>query len=158
VDEVQELHDDQLRRFGGSAGVRDLGALESAVATPASTFDGEFLRADLFHIAAAYAFHIAENQPFLDGNKRAALNAALVFLDINGWLVTDPELLLYDAMIAISSRSLDRRDSQNFCEVSLNRTSRPTNSERASPNKGFQRFEADKNLASLGFCSLNLIR
>ena len=108
VDEVQELHDDQLRRFGGSAGVRDLGALESAVATPASTFDGEFLHVDLFHMAAAYAFHIAENQPFVDGNKRAALNAALVFLDINGWLVADPELLLYDAMIAISSRSLDK--------------------------------------------------
>jgi death on curing protein len=108
VDEVRDLHDDQLRRFGGSAGVRDLGALESAVATPASTFDGEFLHQDLFHMAAAYAFHIAENQPFVDGNKRAALNAALVFLDINGWLVADPEMLLYDAMIAISSRSLDK--------------------------------------------------
>ena len=59
-------------------------------------------------MAAAFAFHIAENQPFVDGNKRAALNAALVFLDINGWLVTDPEQLLYDAMIAISSRSLDK--------------------------------------------------
>ena len=90
VEEVQELHDDQLRRFGGSAGVRDLGALESAVATPASTFDGEFLHEDLFHMAAGYAFHIAENQPFVDGNKRAALNAALVFLDLNGWLVADP--------------------------------------------------------------------
>lgn len=108
VDEVQDLHGDQLRRFGGSAGVRDLGALESAVAIPASTFDGEFLHEDLFHMAAAYAFHIAENQPFVDGNKRAALNAALVFLDINGWLVADPEMLLYDAMIAISSRSLDK--------------------------------------------------
>ena len=108
VDEVRDLHDDQLRRVGGSAAVRDLGALESAVATPASTFDGEFLHADLFHMAAAYAFHIAENQPFVDGNKRAALNAALVFLDINGWLVADPEMLLYDAMIAISSRSLDK--------------------------------------------------
>jgi len=108
VDEVQELHDDQLRRFGGSAGVRDLGALASAVATPASTFDGEFLHADLFHMAAAYAFHIAENQPFVDGNKRAALNAALVFLDINGWLVVDPQMLLYNAMIAISSRALDK--------------------------------------------------
>lgn len=108
VDEARDLHDDQLRRFGGSAGVRDLGALESAVATPASTFDGQFLHEDLFHMAAAYAFHIAENQPFVDGNKRAALNAALVFLDINGWLVADPEMLLYDAMIAISSRSLDK--------------------------------------------------
>ena len=110
VDEVRDLHDDELRRFGGSAGVRDFGALESAVATPAATFDGEFLHQDLFHMAAAYAFHIAENQPFVDGNKRAALNAALVFLDINGWLVADPEMLLYDAMIAISSRSLARQN------------------------------------------------
>jgi death-on-curing protein len=82
--------------------------LESAVATPAVTYDGEFLHEDIFHMAAAYAFHIAENQPFLDGNKRTALNAALVFLDINGWLVLDPNMNLYDAMIALSSRTLDK--------------------------------------------------
>ena len=66
VDEVL-LHADQLRLFGGSDGIRDQGALDSAVATPASTFDGKFLHQDLFHMAAAYAFHIAENQPFVDG-------------------------------------------------------------------------------------------
>jgi len=60
-------------------------------------------------MAAAYAFHLAENQPFVDGNKRTALNAALVFLDINGWIVSDPNERLYDAMIAISARSLDKR-------------------------------------------------
>ena len=84
------LHDDQLRIFGGSAGVRDAKALESAVATPASTFDGTFLHEDIFHMAAAYCFHIAENQPFVDGNKRTGLNAALVFLDINGWMFRTP--------------------------------------------------------------------
>lgn len=109
VEDVTELHAQQLNLFGGSAGVRDPGALASAVATPASSYDGQFLHDDLFHMAAAYAFHIAENQPFVDGNKRAALNAALVFLDINGWTVTDPDLKLYDAMIAVSSRSLDKR-------------------------------------------------
>jgi death on curing protein len=108
VADVLALHDDQLRLFGGSAGVRDAGALESAVATPASTFDQEFLHEDLFHMAAAYAFHIAENQPFVDGNKRTGLNAALVFLDINGWVVSDPDMRLYDAMIALSSRVLDK--------------------------------------------------
>jgi death-on-curing protein len=106
--EVLELHDDQLRLFGGSAGTRDIGALEAAVAVPASSFDGVFLHSDLFHMAAAYAFHIAENQPFLDGNKRTALNAALVVLDINGWLIDDPDGQLFDAMIAISDRSLDK--------------------------------------------------
>lgn len=108
VDEVLALHDDQLHLFGGSDGVRDAGALESAVATPAASFAGQFLHQDLFHMAAAYAFHIAQNQPFLDGNKRTALNAALVFLDINGWLVPDPDELLYEAMIAIAERRLDK--------------------------------------------------
>lgn len=109
VEEVLALHEDQLRLFGGAAGIRDRSALESAVMTPASTFDGAFLHDDLFHMAAAYAYHIAENQPFIDGNKRTALNAALVFLDINGWIVSDPEIRLYQAMIDLSSRTLDKR-------------------------------------------------
>jgi death-on-curing protein len=108
VEEVLGLHDDQLRLFSGSSGLRDRRALESAVAVPASTFDGAYLHQDLFHMAAAYAFHIAENQPFVDGNKRTGLNAALVFLDLNGWVVTDPEMRLYDAMLALSARQLDK--------------------------------------------------
>jgi death-on-curing protein len=76
--------------------------------TPASTYDGAFLHDDLFHMAAAYAYHIAENQPFIDGNKRTALNAALVFLDVNGWVVSDPDMHLYQAMIDVSSRALDK--------------------------------------------------
>jgi len=63
---------------------------------------------DIFEMAAAYAFHIAENQPFVDGNKRAGLNAALVFLDVNAWLVLDPDERLYDAMISLSARTLDK--------------------------------------------------
>ena len=108
VEDVLALHDEQLHRFGGTAGVRDRGALESAVAVPTTTFDGNLLHEELFQMAAAYAFHIAENQPFLDGNKRTALNAALVFLDINGWVVLDPEGRLYDAMIGLSSRHIDK--------------------------------------------------
>ncbi len=109
VDEVLDLHADQLRLFGGSDGIRDRGALESAIATPAASFGGVFLHDGLFEMAAAYAFHIAENQPFVDGNKRTGLNATLVFLDINGWIVLDPEGRLYDAMIALSARTLDKR-------------------------------------------------
>jgi len=108
LDEVLSLHIDQLRLFGGSAGIRDQGALESAVAMPAATFAGAFLHPDIFQMAAAYAFHIAENQPFIDGNKRTGLNAALVFLDINGWVVSDPEMRLYDAMMSLSARTLDK--------------------------------------------------
>jgi death-on-curing protein len=53
-------------------------------------------------MAGAYAFHIAEGQPFVDGNKRTGLNAALVFLEINGWSVDDPHEELYDAMIGLA--------------------------------------------------------
>jgi death-on-curing protein len=108
IEDVLQLHDDQLERFGGSTGVRDRGALESAVAVAQATFDGKLLHDDIFEMAAAYAFHIAENQPFVDGNKRTGLDAALVFLDVNGWLVLDPEERLYDAMIALSARTLDK--------------------------------------------------
>ena len=65
VQDVLDLHDEQLLRFGGSDGVRDRGALESAVAVPQSTFDGVFLHETIFEMAAAYAFHIGENEPFV---------------------------------------------------------------------------------------------
>ncbi|MEO7672739.1 MAG: Fic family protein [Pyrinomonadaceae bacterium] len=70
VDEVLDLHSNQIDAFGGIHGIRELSLLESAVMTPQASFGGEYLHADLFEMAAAYAFHIAENQPFLDGNKR----------------------------------------------------------------------------------------
>jgi death-on-curing protein len=108
LEEVLALHQDQLRLFGGSDGVRDRGVLEAAVAMAAATFDGTYLHSDLFEMAAAYAFHIAEGQPFVDGNKRAALNAALVFLDLNGWLVTDPEMRLYDEMIGFATGKCEK--------------------------------------------------
>jgi death-on-curing protein len=108
VEEVLALHADQLRLFGGSEGIRDRGVLESAVAMPAATFDGTYLHAGLFEMAAAYAFHIAEGQPFVDGNKRTALNAALVFLDLNGWVIVDPEMRLYDGMIGFAIGTFDK--------------------------------------------------
>lgn len=102
VEEVLALHATQLARYGGQPGVRDAGLLASAVAVPQATFDGAYLHEDLFAMAAAYAFHIAENQPFVDGNKRTGLMAALVFLALQGIKVRDPERRLHDAMIALS--------------------------------------------------------
>jgi death on curing protein len=106
--EVLEIHADQLRLFGGSEGIRDQGALESAIATPEATFAGAFLHETLWEMAAAYAFHIAQNQPFLDGNKRVGLNACLLFLALNGWEVNDPTGALYDAMIAFAEGTLKK--------------------------------------------------
>lgn len=108
VDDVMDIHTQQLERYGGSPGVRDPKLLESAVMTPQASFGGRYVHEDLFSMAAAYAFHIAENQPFIDGNKRTALAAALVFLEFNGFEVSDPDGELYQAMIKISSKTLDK--------------------------------------------------
>ncbi len=75
VEDVLLIHEEQLARYGGAAGVRDAGLLESAVAVPRASAGCEFAHEDLFAMAAAYAFHIAQNQPFLDGNKRTGLLA-----------------------------------------------------------------------------------
>jgi death-on-curing protein len=81
LEDVLWIHEQQLELYGGQAGVRDQGLLESAIGMPRQTFGGDFVHEDHFSMAAAYAFHIGENQPFIDGNKRTALEACLTFLD-----------------------------------------------------------------------------
>jgi death-on-curing protein len=108
--EVLEIHRFQIERYGGGLGIRDRGLLESAVAVPEASFGGERLHPSLFEMAAAYAYHIAQNQPFVDGNKRAALGAALVFLEMNGVSIGDPKGLLYDAMMDIASRKMTKEE------------------------------------------------
>lgn len=108
VEDVLLLHEEQLANYGGGAGVRDPGGLDSAVAQAQATFGGEFVHAGLFDMAAAYAFHIAQNQPFIDGNKRTGLAAALVFLELNGGTVLDPKGSLHEAMIAFAERRLEK--------------------------------------------------
>jgi death-on-curing protein len=85
LDEVLEIHREQIERYGGSDGVRDLAGLESAIATPQATFGGQFLHRSIAAMAAAYFFHLCQNHPFIDGNKRAGANAAITFLLLNGW-------------------------------------------------------------------------
>jgi death-on-curing protein len=110
LEDVLDIHERQLARFSGSGGIRDRGLLESAVAAPQAAFGGEWLHADLFEMAAAYALHIAENQPFIDGNKRAGLLSALVFLDINGISLDYPDDRLYQAMIDIANKKSDKKN------------------------------------------------
>jgi len=107
-DEILEIHQDQIQRYGGDAGIRDRGLLESAIAMPQRSFGGQYLHKDTFEMAAAYAFHIAENQPFVDGNKRTGLAAAYVFLDLNGFRLVEQDDRLYEAMIAIGTRRMEK--------------------------------------------------
>jgi len=83
-DEVIRIHRDQLERYGGSPGIRDINLLKSAVAVPTASFGGEFLHRDIYEMASAYLFHIVQNHPFVDGNKRTGAVAAVVFLLLNG--------------------------------------------------------------------------
>jgi death-on-curing protein len=84
LDEALLIHVDQVRRYGGSHGLRDLGLLSSALAMPRASFGGAYLHPSLAEMAAAYLFHIAQDHPFLDDNKRAALATTLAFLWLNG--------------------------------------------------------------------------
>ena len=77
--EVLEIQRDQLYRYGGEAGVRDMGLLKSALAAPMASFGGRFLHQDIFEMAAAYLFHVVKNHPFIDGNKRTGAVAFIVF-------------------------------------------------------------------------------
>jgi death on curing protein len=81
LDEILEIHRDQIERYGGATGIRDLALLRSAVAMPSAGVAGEYLHRDLIEIAGAYLFHLVMNHPFIDGNKRVGTVAALVFLE-----------------------------------------------------------------------------
>lgn len=104
---VDALHRRSLEEHGGQDGIRNEHGLESALAQPRSVFF--YGQGDLSDLAAAYAYHIAENQPFIDGNKRTAVTTALAFLELNGvstsGLTNDQ---LYDAMIGIAEKRLDK--------------------------------------------------
>jgi death-on-curing protein len=73
LDDVLEIHEEQIERYGGSHGIRDTGARKSAVATPQATFGGGYLHGSVCMMAAAYLFHITRNHPFIDGNSARAL-------------------------------------------------------------------------------------
>jgi death on curing protein len=108
LDEVLEIHRDQLARYGGSNGIRDLGLLQSALAQPAARFAGEFLHTDLFGMAAAYLFHIVQNHPFVDGNKRVGTVAALVFLELNDLELDAPENALEALVRCVAQGQADK--------------------------------------------------
>src|SRR5271169_4925951 len=102
LDEVLEIHEQQIERYGGSPGLRDAAGLESAVATPPATFGGEFLHASIPAMAAAYLYHLCQNHPFIDGNKRAGANAAITFLLMNDWAPTFDEEELVALVLSVA--------------------------------------------------------
>src|ERR1700679_1535377 len=106
--EVINIHSNQIELYGGPNGVRDFGLLQSALAQPEASFASQWLHEDIFLMAAAYAFHICQNHPFFDGNKRTALASALVFLELNDISLDDPKGKLLEAMLNIAQGILSK--------------------------------------------------
>jgi len=104
--QIGRLHDQTLIKFGGSSGVGDEGLIHSALASAKNAYF--YGGGDLFDIAAAYAFHLAEAQAFVDGNKRTGIGAALAFLEVNGMQTNASDDMLYKAMIGIAEKRLNK--------------------------------------------------
>jgi death-on-curing protein len=108
LDEVLALHHDQIRRHGGSSSVRDMGLLQSAMGGATATFDGAFLHDTLFEMSAAILYGICRKRPFVDGNKRTAVAAALTFLERNGVEIDADEDDFYELVIGVAEGRVSR--------------------------------------------------
>jgi death-on-curing protein len=107
-DEILRIHARSLAEHGGRDGIRDLGLVESALAAAKNILF--YAGGDWFDVAAGYAFHLAESQAFIDGNKRTAVVAALVFLAKNGIYATPATWELYNLMIDVAEKKKNKAD------------------------------------------------
>jgi death-on-curing protein len=117
IEDVLRIHEDQIERYGGSPDVRDAGLLASAVESPRATFGGQFLHVDLFEVAAAYLFHLVQNHPFIDGNKRTGTAASIVFLDLNGIEVEIDDDTLFDHVLAVAQGKISKPQIAAFLKL-----------------------------------------
>ncbi len=110
IEMVHEIHVSVLKAFGGSSGLRDEGLLASAVLAPQSTFGGKSPYKDLVEVASAYLFSLSANHPFVDGNKRTAMAAAIVFLRLNG-IETKPDSAEWEKLVLeVACGEIDRAE------------------------------------------------
>lgn len=110
VEIVREIHAEAIVRFGGSDGVREPALLESAIAAPQATIGGRSPFRDLAEVAGAYLFYLCRNHPFIDGNKRTALGACLVFLRLNGMDPQPDSSKWEDLTLAVAASQIDREE------------------------------------------------
>ena len=114
LDDIIESHQNQIDTYGGSHGIRDIGLLESAIAQPEASFGGQYLHADIFQMAAAYIYHLVMNHPFVDGNKRVGLEAALIFLEINNENLNASDEELVDLVLKTTAGQIGKREIAEF--------------------------------------------
>lgn len=117
LDEAVRIQQDQLVRYGGCEGIRDIGLLQSALAMPQAGFADRYAHEDVFAMAAAYLFHIVQNHPFVDGNKRAGIAVALVFLVLNDHWIDAPEDDLEALVWAVARGEAGKAEAEEFFRV-----------------------------------------
>jgi len=116
------IHDDQIRLYGGAYGIRDTAALDAALNMPLAQFEGQYLHSSIFEMAAAYGFHLCQNHPSLDGNKRAAGMTMLAFLKLNGLDPVVAESDYYTAVMAVASGTMDKRALADWLQTAVSGT------------------------------------
>jgi death-on-curing protein len=114
LDDILESHQNQIETYSGSHGIRDIGLLESAIAQPEASFGVQYLHADIFQMAAAYIYHLVMNHPFVDGNKRVGLEAALIFLEINNENLSASDEELVDLVLKTTAGQVGKREIAEF--------------------------------------------
>lgn len=102
ISQVIDIHERQIKKFGGSLGIRDEGLLDSAIAQPQATFGGELLHPTVSEQAAAYLYHLVKNHPFVDGNKRTGFAVMLVFLNLNGYCLNMSQDAAYNLVLQVA--------------------------------------------------------
>jgi death on curing protein len=121
---VLTIHADLLQRYGGEAGLRDAGLLDSALAQAKITVGGKYAHRSIFDKAAAYGFHVCKNHPFIDGNKRVAFVLMDIFLQKNGWEVESTEEEAYRMMMDLASGKLTKSQLSNWLKEHSSKLSR----------------------------------
>ncbi|MBL7995644.1 type II toxin-antitoxin system death-on-curing family toxin [bacterium] len=117
IDLVKIIHANQISRYGGRFGIRDIGLLESALAQPRMSAGGKLVHKTIFEKAAAYGFHLCKNHPFIDGNKRVAFIVMYIFLSHNGWYVDASEQDAYSIMIRLAGGKLSKRELSDWLKA-----------------------------------------
>ena len=107
---ILAFHQDQLDLYGGKPGIRDEKLLESALNQPQVGFEEEYVHKDLFRMAAAYGFHLYQNHPFYDGNKRTALFAIYTFLYVNGYQIKADMKSLFAIMMDLANGKVKKEE------------------------------------------------
>ena len=110
LDEIIEIHNDQILRYGGHNGIRDLELLKSSISMPAAGYIEEYFHTDVYEMAAAYLYHLILNHPFIDGNKRTGVVSALVFLFLNGIELFADEDKLGNMVISVAEGKIGKSE------------------------------------------------